>query len=152
MASPRRAMMALLAVCVTLATVVSAASSSTRDCSAMASTSDTILYFLLTGRSSIGGCYIQDWGGGSCSLYAKSSVKGVRGDKGHPKNKNNDGTGCVGDSGFCYYRRAKYVLSAADRSDFCTADRKHNAVAQIRHAMRTGACGRCEVCTRGVSC
>lgn len=151
MASFRQAVIAALAVFVTIATVASAGSTA-RTCADYARSSDSVLYFLLTDRASIGGCYIQDWGGGACALYAKSSIKGVRGDKGHPKNRNNDGTGCVGTSSFCYYRGSEYVLSAADRNDFCTADRKHNAVAQIRHAMRTGACGKCNLCTRGVSC
>ncbi|KAK1863851.1 hypothetical protein I4F81_006405 [Pyropia yezoensis] len=140
MASCRRAAVALLAVFLAVATMASAQSSRMRTCADFIRASDSVLFYLLTDRSSIGGCYIQNWGGGSCALYAKSAVRGSGGDKGHPKNRRNGGTGCVGNSRSCYYRGSEYSLSSSDRADFCTSDPNHNVVAQIRHAMRTGAC------------
>ncbi|GAB0490053.1 hypothetical protein MMPV_001283 [Pyropia vietnamensis] len=106
--------------------------------------SDDTLYWRLTEGRTIGGCYIQTGSAGVCSLYAKSAVPGATGDRGHPKNRNNMGTGCVGNDNFCFFRRAEYDLTDAERDDMCTADRRHNAVAQIRHAMRNGACGNCK--------
>eukprot|EP00168_Porphyra_purpurea_P006164 TRINITY_DN175_c0_g1_i3.p1 TRINITY_DN175_c0_g1~~TRINITY_DN175_c0_g1_i3.p1 ORF type:complete len:223 (+),score=63.32 TRINITY_DN175_c0_g1_i3:101-670(+) len=115
-----------------------------RGCQAAAARSDAYLYGRLTGGRTIGGCRIVSSTTGACKLYAKSAIPGVRGDKGHPKNVNNDGTGCVGSATFCYFRRAEYVLTPAERDDMCTADATHNAVAQLRHAFRNGACGKCE--------
>lgn len=112
-------------------------------CRLRALSSDATLYRRLTGGNRIGGCYIQT-SGGVCGLYAKSAIAGVAGDRGHPKNRRNGGTGCVGTNSFCYFRSVRdYDLTSAERSDMCTSDRKRNAVAQIRHAMRNGACGTC---------
>lgn len=106
--------------------------------------SDDALYWRLTEGRTIGGCYIQSSTTGACTLYAKSAVEGATGDRGHPKSRDNLGTGCVGTFAFCYFRSKEYDLTDAERDDMCTDNMRHNAVAQLRHAMRNGACGDCE--------
>lgn len=106
---------------------------------------DDTLYWRLTGGRTIGGCAITPSTTGACSLYAKSAVGGATGDRGHPKSRDNRGTGCVGNDAFCYYRsQEEYDLTDGERGDMCTTNMRHNAVAQLRHAMRNGACGGCE--------
>ncbi|OSX77413.1 hypothetical protein BU14_0150s0025 [Porphyra umbilicalis] len=136
---PRALLLAAAVMAAVAATTVSAASSS---CTSVASRGDADLFFHLTGGRTIGGCRIQT-GGGACTLYAKSTIKGSDGDKGWPKTVTNRGTGCALGGGSCYFDDANYQLKASVVEDLCTRDAFHNVVAAVRHAMRAGACGRC---------
>lgn len=106
--------------------------------------SDETLWWRLTNGRSIGGCSIQTGSSSACTTYAKSAVPGATGDRGHPKSRENTGTGCVRTGRDCYFWGDDYELTDAERRDMCTADERHNAVAQIRHAIRNDACGDCE--------
>jgi len=110
------------------------------------------LFRILTDGDKIGKCRIQDNTGkpGACNYYAKAGVRGSNGDYGWPKatitGNRKVGTGCVRAPylskrvSTCYFRDPRYGLRTYLVNSFCTNDGKLNAVRQIRHALRNGAC------------
>jgi hypothetical protein len=96
---------------------------------------------MASGGKSVGGCRIVPGGPGTyCDFYV------IAGNLGYPQVTAGGGTGCVKAPDFpkhmnvCWYNDPGYPLTAAERADFCTQSGKHNAVAQVCHALMHGAC------------
>ncbi len=96
----------------------------------------------------IGGCYLADGGrSAACRMYAKAATKSSKGYSGWPRTPDGRGTGCVhptlkrgGRNQRCFFRNPAYKLSSSLVESFCTKRRNRNAVAQLKHAIRSGAC------------
>jgi hypothetical protein len=102
--------------------------------------SDDYLWSMASGGRSVGLCRIVPGDPGTfCDLYVKA------GNLGYPQSTAG-GTGCVKTPDFpkrmnvCWYDDPRYSLTAAERADFCTPSGKHNAVAQVCHALMRGLC------------
>jgi hypothetical protein len=101
--------------------------------------SDDYLWSMASGGNSVGNCRITPGGSNTCDLYVKVS------NVGYPQSTVG-GTGCVKAPDFpkhmnvCWYNDPRYSLTAAERADFCTPYGRHNAVAQLCHALMRGLC------------
>ncbi len=96
--------------------------------------------YVTEGRK-VGGCFVQ-YGGrtAACRMYAKSTTVSSKGYNGWPRTPDGRGTGCISVGRFCYFRDPAYRLSSSLVESFCTNDATANAVAQVKHAIRSGAC------------
>jgi hypothetical protein len=101
---------------------------------------DNQIWLLAGNGASLGSCTILQGGPSTaCDLYVRA------GGIGYPQSTAG-GTGCVvapdypKGMSFCWYKDPRYTLSAADRASFCTPSGRHNAAAQVCHALMNGRC------------